>query len=443
MAGASVSRTEKPVYFKNSELLEDKQNIADYDILQSVINSIGDNVKCLQLDRDLWRIYLKNKECRQKLLREGFQFKNQTVSVYDSNPFSSGAMNPRDPVLKVTVSGVPLSVQDTEIVSMLLNFNVELKSEIRYENIRNPVTGKMTSVLNGNRFVYIVPLPDGIYLPRVSYCAGRKCRIYHFGQNKAKQEIKCKNCWENGHFARNCKNDKRCKVCKQTGHDPGSEKCEQYEDDSENIVAFHGHKNVFSNFYPVDVNVNGENHKSAEHAFQLTKALRNGDINAAERIRSANTALDAKRIGDTINTNSAWETEKVEVMTNIVEAKLNQVEVFRDKVKKCAPKCVIVEATYDDFWGSGIDEHATLHTKPKAWPGSNKLGQIITSVAQKYRQRNRANRSLSVPRQPARKASKHTQQEITTFVSQLKDGPTKRSHDSLYAGDDSQHSDDN
>lgn len=93
------------------------------------------------------------------------------MSVYDSNPFSFGATNPRDPVLKVTVSGVPLSVQDTEIVSMLLNFNVELKSEIRYENIRNPVKGKMTSVLNGNRFVYIVPLPNGMYLPRVSYCA--------------------------------------------------------------------------------------------------------------------------------------------------------------------------------------------------------------------------------------------------------------------------------
>lgn len=54
------------------------------------------------------------------------------MSVYDFNPFSSGPTNLSDPVLKVTGSGVPLSVQDTERVSMLLNFNVELKSEIRY-----------------------------------------------------------------------------------------------------------------------------------------------------------------------------------------------------------------------------------------------------------------------------------------------------------------------
>lgn len=117
------------------------------------------------------------------------------------------------------------------------------------------------------------------------------CQNCHCGQNKAKQEIKCKNCLEHGHYARNCKNDKRCKVCKKTCREPGSKKCEQYEEDSENIVAFYGHKNLLSNFYSIDVN--GGNHKSAEHAFQLTKALRNSDINAAERNRSMNTALDA------------------------------------------------------------------------------------------------------------------------------------------------------
>lgn len=80
----------------------------------------------------LWLIYLKDKECRQKLFREVFQIKNQTVSVYDSNPFSFDDTNQRDSgeVLKVKVSGVPLSVQDTKIhvVSMLLNLNAELKS---------------------------------------------------------------------------------------------------------------------------------------------------------------------------------------------------------------------------------------------------------------------------------------------------------------------------
>lgn len=51
---------------------------------------------------------------------------------------------------------------------------------------------------------------------------------------------------------------------------PVQKKCEQYDEDGENTVAFRGHKNVLSNFYPVDVNINGEYQKSAEHACRLT-----------------------------------------------------------------------------------------------------------------------------------------------------------------------------
>lgn len=123
--------------------------------------------------RPLAHIFKKIKNADRNSYARDFSSKTK-LSVYDSNPFSSGATNSRDPVLTVTVAGVPLSIQDTEIVLILLNFNIELKSEIRYETIRNPVTGKKTSVLNGNWFVYTAPLPDGTYLPRVSYCACRK-----------------------------------------------------------------------------------------------------------------------------------------------------------------------------------------------------------------------------------------------------------------------------
>lgn len=56
MAGGSDIRTENTVYFNNIKLLDYKQNVDDYDILQSVSKSIGENVKCLQLDRPLAHI---------------------------------------------------------------------------------------------------------------------------------------------------------------------------------------------------------------------------------------------------------------------------------------------------------------------------------------------------------------------------------------------------
>ena len=54
---------------------------------------------------------LRNKVGKLKEARDFF-FKYQTVSVYESNPFSSGPNSTKDPVLKITVAGIPLPVQD-------------------------------------------------------------------------------------------------------------------------------------------------------------------------------------------------------------------------------------------------------------------------------------------------------------------------------------------
>ena len=53
-----------------------------------------------------------NKQSRQNKRGKGFLFKYQTVSVYESNPFYSGANSTKGPVLKITVAGIPLPVQD-------------------------------------------------------------------------------------------------------------------------------------------------------------------------------------------------------------------------------------------------------------------------------------------------------------------------------------------
>ena len=139
-----------------------------------------------------------------------------------------------------------------------------------------------------------------------------------------------------------------------------------------------------------------------------------------------------------MKTTSSWESEKVGVMTTMIEAKFKQVKSFRETVKKIDPKTTVVEATRDNFWGSGLDETATLNTRPKAWPGSNNLGKIIKAVAKKQVKKTQ---SSSAPRQPVRKSSRNTQQEITAFVSQLKDGNDKRSRENLNTNDEDDSSD--
>lgn len=80
---------------------------------------------------------------------------------------------------------LPLSVDDSDVSELLNNLGCVAKRKILYEKIRHPVSNKMTSVLNGNRFLYIEPLPIGKSLPRVNYCGGLRCLLFHCGQPKA------------------------------------------------------------------------------------------------------------------------------------------------------------------------------------------------------------------------------------------------------------------
>ena len=57
-------------------------------------------------------------------------------------------------VLKITVKGITLSVDDGEIIKMLEQFDPNFTSEHRYEHVRHPESKKLTGILNGNRFIY-------------------------------------------------------------------------------------------------------------------------------------------------------------------------------------------------------------------------------------------------------------------------------------------------
>lgn len=414
--GAEIPPTmNKPVYIKNSEIQLDKTNrIGDFEMYESLHKKVGDDILCIQLERDLWRVYLKSNDSRSVLLVQGFEIRNITAQVYDSNPYSTGAKSPREKVLKVTICGLPLSVDDSAVFEMLHSFDVTIKSSLKYENIRHPDTHRMTNVLNGNRFLYISPLPNNASLPRNTTCAKLKCRIYHQNQTPENPKIQCFNCWENGHQKQQCKNVKVCRVCREPGHSPGTPECQHYEESPDNVVIFQGKGNPLSNFFQCDLHVFGEHHKSAEHAYQLTKAIRASDLGAAQKVREAETALEAKRIGHTVTDPPGWSDDKETVMEEIVTAKFDQVAEVRTKLESTNSNTIFAEGTFDMHWGTGLDIEATVHTNHSKWPGKNKLGNIYQKLAAKQ---NRKLRSSSVPRKGA---STENQSNIEDFLTDLR-----------------------
>ena len=112
-------------------------------------------------------------------------------------------------------------------------------------------------------------------------------------------------------------------------------------------------------------------------------------------IRDSPKAIDAKRIGSQVTVSDQWADTKKEVMADIIDAKYEQVPEFKDKVTKIGKNVTVVEAAYDDYWGSGLNKQGTLKTSVKSWPGQNTLGRLIADLAKANRVNPRTRRTES------------------------------------------------
>ena len=151
--------------------------------------------------------------------------------------------------------------------------------------------------------------------------------------------------------------------------------------EQEDIIPFAGKDNPLSNFFPTELKIFGKTYKSAEQAFQHVKALRSGDLQKAENIDTAESALDAKRFGSQVLVSDAWLDSRDEVMREILESKLKQCEEFRDALEKLKKTNILAEATWDTYWGTGLNNTGTTHTIMQRWPGQNKLGHMLDNLA--------------------------------------------------------------
>ena len=84
-------------------------------------------MKCLQVDRDIWRIYLANKEVRKNFSARDFNSKTRPYQ------YTSQILFLQERLVQRTREGNHLSVQDDEIIKMLKHFKVELKSDKNYD----------------------------------------------------------------------------------------------------------------------------------------------------------------------------------------------------------------------------------------------------------------------------------------------------------------------
>ena len=72
----------KPVYLRDSDIQSDKKNIVRDNEISIAVSKCIDDLKCVQKDRDLWRLYVGSIDSRHKLLSEGFELRNLSVKAF-------------------------------------------------------------------------------------------------------------------------------------------------------------------------------------------------------------------------------------------------------------------------------------------------------------------------------------------------------------------------
>lgn len=130
------------------------------------------------------------------------------------------------------------------------------------------------------------------------------------------------------------------------------------------IESFSGEYRFLSNFYPVEVVLDGVTYPSVEHAYQATKTL---DLERRQDFLDVFPGF-AKRLGQRIELRPDWDDVKLVIMKRLNEQKYMRPDL-RKKLCDTYPQDIVEGNTWGDtFWG-------VCNGK-----GSNHLGKILMAI---------------------------------------------------------------
>lgn len=138
------------------------------------------------------------------------------------------------------------------------------------------------------------------------------------------------------------------------------------------IKEFQGKYRFLSNFWPVEVILDGKEYPSVEHAYQAAKTL---DPKERERIRKLPSPGMAKRAGRRVTMWSAWNDFKLSVMKDLVRQKFKDSVLRRQLLDTGQEYLQEGNRWGDKFWGVDL----------RSGEGQNHMGRILMKVREEVK----------------------------------------------------------
>ena len=147
------------------------------------------------------------------------------------------------------------------------------------------------------------------------------------------------------------------------------------------ITCFYGELNPFSNFHPVNFELDGTIYTSSEQFIQQQKAQLFGDRVTEAKIMSALNPLQCKKEGRNVRNfdQKIWNSNAKLLCLPGIKAKFDQNEWLRKLLLSTANE-TLAEASYDEVWGTGKSfYHKDCTTKDK-WTSIGILGEMLMEI---------------------------------------------------------------
>ncbi len=144
------------------------------------------------------------------------------------------------------------------------------------------------------------------------------------------------------------------------------------------ISDFRGAYDFLSNFYPIEMEMEGATYPTIEHAFQAAKSL---DFAERRAVKNTKTAGEAKRMGRKINRRSDWFDVSLVIMEDLVRQKFTRYPELKSNLLETGEATLIEGNNWNDrFYGCVYDTHRN------EWVGENHLGKILMKVREELKQ---------------------------------------------------------
>ena len=110
-----------------------------------------------------------------------------------------------------------------------------------------------------------------------------------------------------------------------------------------------------------------------EHAFQYIRAKENKRPDIAEIIATTTSPFEAKKSGQCIPTDSAWDQEHGKnIMKKVIDLAVEDPD-FKEALIDTGSDVIAQALPGEYFWSAGLDKDALLFTRRKFWPGGNQF----------------------------------------------------------------------